>query len=81
MINSGLIAITSLTAFALTMPSRTPVALFCKTLACYTQHRLLHARCRYALGMPPTHINHAVPTIFASLASANVQTPIDPRIC
>ena len=72
---------TSPAAFASTMPSRTPVASFCKTLGCCHHHRLLNARCRCVLGSPPTHIDHAVPTIFASLTSADVQIPIDPRLC
>jgi hypothetical protein len=81
MIDIGSITKTSLTASAPTMPSRTPVALFCKTIPCRHDNRLLYARCRYVLGAPSTHIDHAVPTIFASLASADVQIPIDPRLC
>jgi hypothetical protein len=81
MIDIGSIAKTSLSAFANSMPSRTPMATFCKPLRCWHHHRLLNARCRYVLGMPPTHIDHAVPTIFASVTSADVQIPIDPRIC
>jgi hypothetical protein len=81
MIDIGSIAKTSLSAFAKSMPSRTPMATFCKPLRCSHHNRLLNARCRYVLGTPSTHIDHAVPTIFASLASADVQIPIDPRLC
>jgi hypothetical protein len=81
MIDIGAIAKTSLAASAPTLPSRTPVALFCKTIQCRHDNRILYARCRYVLGTPPTHIGHAVPTIFASLTTADVQIPIDPRIC
>jgi hypothetical protein len=81
MIDIGPIAKTSLTAFAPTMPLRTPVASFCKTMRCCHHNRLLNARCRRVLGTPSTHIDHAVPTIFASLTSADAQIPIDPRIC
>jgi hypothetical protein len=68
-------------AFSTMMPSRTPVASFCKTFQCRHDYRLLNARCRCVLGSPPTHIDHAAPTISASLASADVQIPIDPRLC
>ena len=81
MIDIKPIAKTALSAFAPMMPSRTPMATFCKPLRCCHHHRLLHARCRCVLGTPPTHIDHAVPTIFASLPSTNVQIPIDPRPC
>jgi hypothetical protein len=63
------------------MPSRMPVASFCKTFHCRHDNRLLNARCRCVLGSPPTHIGHAAPTILASLASADPQIPIDPRLC
>jgi hypothetical protein len=68
-------------AFCKIMPLRTPVASCGKTFQCRHDNRLLNARCRCVLGSPPTHIDHAAPTIFASLASANVQIPIDPRRC
>jgi hypothetical protein len=81
MIDIGSITKTSLSASVPTKPSRTPVALFCKTIQCRHDNRLWYARCRYVLGAPPTHIGHAVPTIFASLTNADVQIPIDPRLC
>ena len=81
MIDSSSTDRTSPTASARTMPSRTPMASFCKTLGCCHRHRLLNARCSCVLGTPPTHIAHAVPTIFASPASADLQIPIDPRLC
>jgi integrase len=81
MIDSGSTDRTSPAAFARTMPSRTPVALFCKTFGCCHHHRLMNARCRCILGTPPTHIDHSVPTIFASPPSAQVQIPIDLRLC
>jgi hypothetical protein len=81
MIDIGSITKTSLAASATSMPSRTPMATFCKPFRCCHHHRLLNARCRYVLGAPPTHIGHAVPTIFASLTNADVQIPIDPRLC
>jgi hypothetical protein len=81
MIDSGPIAKTSLTAFAPTMPSRATVASCCKTFHCPHDSRLLNARCGCVLGRTPTHIDHAAPTIFASLASTRVQIPIDPRLC
>jgi hypothetical protein len=68
-------------AFSSMMPSRTPVAPFYKTFHCRHDNPLLNARCRRVLGSPPTHIGHAAPTIFASLASADAQIPIDPRLC
>jgi hypothetical protein len=81
MIDIGSINRTSPAAFASTMPSQTLVASFRKTFQYRLDNRLLNARCRCVLGSPPTHIDRAVPTIFASLASANVQIPIDPRLC
>lgn len=81
MIDIGSITKTALTASAPTMPSRAPVALFCKSIQCRHDNRLWYARCRYVLGPPSTHIGHADPTIFASLANADVQIPIDPRLC
>ena len=68
-------------AFSSTMPSQTPVASFCQTFHSRHDNRLLNAQCRCVLGTPPTHIAHAVPTIFASLSSADLQIPIDPRLC
>jgi hypothetical protein len=59
-------------AFSQMMPSRTPVASFCKTFQCRRDNRLLNARCRCVLGSPPTHIDHAAPTIFASPVYADV---------
>jgi hypothetical protein len=64
-----------------TMPSRTPVASFCKTLRRYHHMRFLNAGCRCALGSPPIHIDHSVPAIFALPAFADVQISIDPRSC
>jgi hypothetical protein len=81
MIDSGSTAKTSLSAFGKSMPSRTPMATFCKPLRCWHHNRLLNARCRYVLGTPSTRIDHADPTIFASQASADAQIPIDPQIC
>jgi hypothetical protein len=81
MIESGSTDTVSSVASTQIMPSRTPVASFCKTLSCCYHHRLLNARCRCVLGSPPTHIGHAVPTIFATPASADVQIPIAPRLC
>jgi hypothetical protein len=67
--------------FAKIMPSRTPVASFCKTFECYQHNRLLNAHCRCVLGMPPTHCVHTAATIFAPTASANGQIAIAPRRC
>jgi hypothetical protein len=68
-------------AFCKIMPPRTPVASCCKTFHCWHDNRLLNSPCRYVLGSPPTHIDHATPPISASLASADVQIPIVPRRC
>jgi hypothetical protein len=81
MIDSGSTDTLSSVAFTQIMPPRTPVASFCKTLGYRQHHRLLNARCRCVLGSPPTHIVHAATMIFASLAAANLQIPIDPRLC
>jgi hypothetical protein len=81
MIDIASINSTSPTAFSSAMPSRAPVASFCKTIQCRHEHRFLNARCQRLLGSPPTHIDHAVETIFASLASADVQISIVPRRC
>ncbi len=63
------------------VPSRTPVAAFCKIWRHCRQHRLYDARFLSVLGSPPTLIDHAVPTTSASLAFADVQIPIAPRLC
>jgi hypothetical protein len=68
-------------AFYKLMPLRTPVASCCKTFHCWNHNRLLNSSCRCVLGEPPTHIDHAAASIFASLTSADVQIPIDPRLC
>ena len=68
-------------AFCKIMPPRTPVASYCKTSYCWHDNHLLNSPCRYVFGSPPTHIVHAASTIFASLASADVQIPIVPRRC
>jgi hypothetical protein len=81
MIDIASINRTSPAAFAKIMPSRTPMASFCKTIECDQHNQLLNAHCRCVLGSPPIHTDHAAPTIFASLASADDQIPIDPRLC
>jgi hypothetical protein len=63
------------------MPSRTPMASFCKTIQCRHDNRFFNARCHCVLGSPPTHIDHAVATIFVTLVSADHQIPIVPRRC
>jgi hypothetical protein len=68
-------------SFCKIMPPRTPVASCCKTFHSQHDNRLLNARCRRVLGSPPTRIDHADPTILASLTSADIQIPIDPRLC
>jgi hypothetical protein len=72
---------TSPAALAKIVPSRTPMASCCKTFECGQHNQLSNAHCRCALGAPPIHVDCAVPTIFALLTSANVQIPIDPRLC
>ena len=67
-------------AFRKIMPPRTPVASFCKTFQCRHDNRLLSARCRCELGSPPTHFDYTALTIFASLATADAQIPIDLRL-
>jgi hypothetical protein len=81
MIDIASINTTSPAAFSSTIPSRTPVASFCKTIQCRHEHRILSARSRRALGSPPTHIDHAVAAILVTLVSANHQIPIVPRRC
>ena len=68
-------------AYCKIMPPQTPVASFCKTFHCWHDNRLLNSPCRCVLGSPPTHIDHAAASIFASLTPADVQIPIDPRLC
>jgi hypothetical protein len=81
MIDIASINKTFTTAFCKIMPLRTPVASCCKRFHSRHEHRFLNARCQRVLGSPPTHIDHAVASIFASLVSANVQIPIVPRRC
>ncbi len=71
----------SQTAFSSSMPSRTPVASFCKAARCCHHRRLLDVRLRCVLGLPPIHMHHAVPTIFAFRSATDVQIPIAPRLC
>jgi hypothetical protein len=59
---------TSSAAFSSTMPSRTPVASFCKAARRCLHHRLLNAWCRCVLGTPLTHIDYTVQTITAFLS-------------
>jgi hypothetical protein len=68
-------------AFCKIMPPRTPVAACCKTFHCWHDNRLLNPPRGRVLGSPPTYIDHAASTIFASLASADVQISIVPRRC
>jgi hypothetical protein len=81
MIGIALINKTFTAAFCKIMPPRTPVASFRKTLHSQYDNRPLNSSRRCIFGSPPTHIDHAAPPIFASLASADVQIPIDPRLC
>jgi hypothetical protein len=69
------------TAFASTMPSRAPVASFCKTTPSSRRQRLFTNRFRCVPGKPPTHTAHAVPSISALSVLANAQIPITPRLC
>jgi hypothetical protein len=81
MIDIASINRTSPAAFAKIMPSRTPMASFCKTFECGQHNQLLNAHCRCVLGTPPTRCVHTAATIFASTASAKDQIAIAPRRC
>jgi hypothetical protein len=81
MIDIAAINKTFTAAFAKIMPPQTPVASCCKTLHSRRDNRLLNSPCCRVLGSPPTQIDLAASTIFASLASTNVQIPIDPQLC
>ena len=81
MIDVASINKTSTAAFGKIMPLRTPVASCRKTLHHRRDNRLLNSPRRCVLGWPPTRIDQAASTIFASLASTNIQIPIDPQLC
>jgi hypothetical protein len=81
MIGRALTDSVSPTVFATMMPPRAPVDSFCKIALENDHHRLRNATLRSALAVPPTRTRHAVPTTFASAASANAQIPIALRPC
>jgi hypothetical protein len=81
MIDIALFNRTFTAAFCIIMPLRTPMASCCKTFHRRYDNRFLNSPCHRVLGSPPTRINYPTPTIFASLASADAQIPINPRYC